>query len=384
MKNNLGKLWIVSPPRMARFAFDQPGSRISPTVAREYRISPIGQYLISPAPLNVRKQLVGCKIYWHCAPLLRWIHRLIHIKGEKAAGLRPPLSLIMDFPRPVVSLSDSNLEHHIHHLYDNLRPFESFHPTLSEIDPDLVAKVAGICTDEAGYRSPVAIGGDPPQQLEYVRQHAGEEIDVRLKRAHIADGLFEMKGFDFIKYDPQHHHRLIRFIHEGVPKACVVNDDHSIAFWLDDVKLVDYLQLFEYCIQHNDHMRESLNDCIQGKAVALRLMFNHHPEIDYSRAPLPALFQEVIGDTRLADHTNRLIKQNLNLYQIGVSLHCMTLQDGRTEPFTHTSILQNLQALEPIRESLPTLFAEVAKRSAQAEGGSFYLLESICGVHNES
>lgn len=385
MKSNRGKLWIVSPPRMARFAIDHPGFRLVPTVVREYHISAIGRYLISPAPLKVRKQLVGCEIYRHVAPLLRWTRRLLQIKGKKGAGHRPPLSLIMDFPRPMVSLSDANLKKHIQNLYDNLRPFESFHQRLSKVNPDLVAKVAGICTDSTDYRSPIAIGGKPEQQLEYVRQNVGRKIDVRLKRAHIADGLFEMAGFDFVKYDPHRRQRLIRFVHEGVPKACVLNDDHTIAFWLDDVKLIDYLQLFEYCIQHNHHMRKSLYLCIQGNAVAMRLMFNHHLEIDYSRAPLPAVFQEAIGDNRLADHTDRLIKQNLNLHQIGVSLHCMALQEsGHSEPRTHTSILQNLQALEPIKESNPALFAEVAKRSTQSEGGSFYLLESICGARNES
>lgn len=385
MNPNLENVWIVSPPRMARFAFDHPGLKTAPTTAREYRISAIGHYLISPAAFHVRKRLAGCEIHWNVSPLIRWAQPLLKLMGKQDAGRRPFLSLTMDFPRPAVSPADPNLRQHLDRLYDGLHPFESFHQTLEKINPSQVAYAAGICEEDAGYRSPIAIDGNPEEQLDFIQRHVGREIDVRLKQAHIADGLFEMKGFDFIHFDPRTHYRLISFVHDGVSKACVLNDDHTIAFWVDDVKLVNYLQLFEYCIQHNQRMRESLNHCIQGKAAALRLMFNHHLEIDYSRAPLPPVFQEAIGGTRLADHSDRLIKQNLNLYQIGVSFNAMALQaGGRSELCTHISILQNLRALEPIKDRLPSLFAEMARRAAQSEEGQYYLLDSICGAHHES
>jgi hypothetical protein len=139
--------------------------------------------------------------------------------------------------------------------------------------------------------------------------------------------------------------------------------------------------LFAYCIQHNPPLRESLLQCIQGKAAAVRLMFNPRLEIDYSRAPLPAVFQEAFGRTRLTESYDRLIKENLNQYQVGVSFNSMALQEsGRSELCTHVSILQDLRALEPIKDRLPDLFAEMAKKAAQSEEGSFYMLESIYGA----
>lgn len=385
MNNDLEKLWVISQPRMARYALDHPVLKSTHATAREYRISAIGRYLISPAALNVQRRLVGCEIHWHPSPLERWKQRLLSCIGKQPTAHRPPLSLTMDFPNLLISPADSNLDRHVRHLYDSLRPFDSFHPALETIDPTAVDNVTGICEDEAGYRSPIAIDGNPQEQLDYVRRYTGRQIEVRLKRAHTADGLFEMNGFDFANCDLGAHHRLIRFVHDSVPKACVLNDDHTIAFWLDDVQLLSYLQLFEYCIRNNRQLRESLKLCIQGKATALRLIFNHRLEIDYSRAPLPAVFKEAIGENPLADHNDRLIKQNLNLYQVGVSFNAITTgESGRRELCTHISILQNLMALEPIKDSLPTLFAEMAKRSAQFEGGKFYLLESICGAHHES
>lgn len=380
---DLEKLWVVSPPRTARFAIDFPGMEKVPTTVREYRISAIGHYLVSPAALDVRRRLAGCEIHWRASRMSRWLSPLRRLAKKKRAGQQPPLSLVMNFPNPAASPFDTHLKRHIDHLYDNLRPFDSFYQTLEGIDPGRVDQVAGICEDDTGMRAAVTLSGAPWQQLDFVRRNAGREIDVRLERAEFADGLFEMKGFDFINFNPRIAYRLIRFEHDGRPKACVLNENHTIAFWLDDVKLVNYLQLFEYCIQQNHPLRESLIQCIQGKAAALRLMFTPRLEIDYSRAPLPAVFQEAIGRTHLADPQDLLIKQNLNQYQMGVSFNTMALQEsGRSELCTHISILQDLRALEPIKDRIPDLFAKMARRAAQSEEGRFYLLESICGARH--
>jgi hypothetical protein len=44
------------------------------------------------------------------------------------------------------------------------------------------------------------------------------------------------------------------------------------------------------------------------------------------------------------------------------------------------SILHDLRALEPLRKSLPALYAEMSKRAFTAEAGRFYLLDSITGA----
>lgn len=384
MIQNHNKVWIVSAPRMGRFAFQRSGLKPVAATVREYRISAIGRYLISPAVLHVHKRLVGCKIHWQEAWFRRGVRRLRTCLGNKGPHPQSPLSLITDFPRPAFPANDLYLKGHIDRLCDSLRRLDSFHQAIEKVDLEQVAQVTGICEDDSGSRVSVAIQGKPAQQLDYIRQHVGREIDVRLKRALIADGLFEMKGFDYIHFDSNTQHRLLRFSHDGVPRACVLNDDFTIAFWLDDLKMVRYLQLFEHCIRHNHRMRESLNHCIEGRAIPLRLMFNNHLEVDYRQAPLPAVFQKAIGHADFADSSHRLIKQNLNHDQIGVSLNTVSRQEsGISELRTHISIVQNLRALEPIKDRLPKLFTEMAKRSAHFEGGDFYLLESVCGVHHE-
>jgi hypothetical protein len=378
------KIWVVSSPRLSRFAIDFPGMEKGPTTAREYRLSSMGHYLVSPASLNAPRRLVGCEIHWQRSRISRWLSSLRRLRGKKSADRRPPLSLIMDFSGQAASPFDAGLKRHIDLLYDSLRPLDSFFQTLQGIRPDQVSRVVGICEDEAGFRAPVRIEGAPGKQLDFIHRHAGQPIDVRFKQAHIADGLFEMKGFDFPQFDPGRTHRLIVFMHDGRPMACVLNKDHTVAFWLNTVKLVNYLQLFEYCIKHDPKMRQTLIRCVQGKATALRLMINPRLAIDYSRAPLPAIFQEVMGRNRPAEVSDRLIKQNLNLHQVGVSFNAITLEEsGRQELRTHISVLQNLRALEPIKAQLPELFAEMDKRAAQSEAGKYYLLESICGARHD-
>ncbi len=377
-------MWIISSARHARFAFSHLGLDKAPKTVREYRISGIGHYLISPSPLNVPCRLVGCELHQRPSKWASWIQNALKWFGRQPLKNNPPLLLVTDFLKPGHSPVDERLNRHIQALQGKLKPFDSFFQALDNVNIHVLADVVGICDDEAGNRSQLLIDGEPSKQLEYVRAYTGKEINVRLKRANFADGLFEMKGFDFRDYDPSTSYRLIRFIHDGLPRACVLNDDHSIAFWLDNAKLVNYLQLFEFSIRQNRHMRKSLLHCVRGKAVPMRLMFNHALEIDYSQAALPPIFQEAIGDRSLADHAGRLIKPNLNLHQVGVSLNSLAINGSdEGELCTDISILQNLRALEPIKAKLPQLFAEMTKRSSRSDSGEFYQLAAMRGVNNE-
>ena len=133
MNNALENVWIVSQPRMARYAFDHPVLKSAHTTAREYRISAIGRYLISPAPLNVRRRLVGCEIHWQSSPLTRWKQQLLNAITKTPPHNQPPLTLLMDFPKISVSASETGLNRHVRRLYDSLRPFDSFYPTLETV-----------------------------------------------------------------------------------------------------------------------------------------------------------------------------------------------------------------------------------------------------------
>jgi hypothetical protein len=67
--------------------------------------------------------------------------------------------------------------------------------------------------------------------------------------------------------------------------------------------------------------------------------------------------------------------------QTAVSLSYLPANEvGDGKLFTQMSILHDLRALEPLRKSLPALYAEMSKRAFTAEAGRFYLLDSITGA----
>ena len=79
--------------------------------------------------------------------------------------------------------------------------------------------------------------------------------------------------------------------------------------------------------------------------------------------------------------TGNLVKPVLNFMQTAVSLSYLPANEvGDGKLFTQMSILHDLRALEPLRKSLPALYAEMSKRAFTAEAGRFYLLDSITGA----
>ena len=378
-------IWIISEPRHGRFAIDHGGKDGSPIVGQEYRISNIGRYLLSPQPLTVQKWLIGCEISQKKNLIKRvqnkWGRTDIQQKNDTAK----PLTLYLNQPNIKNTLTTAELNHYLDTLYNHLRPFDLFFIEINKIISHQIEKLVGICEDDAGFRSPLTLEGTVSQQLDYLRQHVGKPVSVKLKRAYLSNGLFEMKGFNFQNYRPNQYSRLIRFVQNGLPKACVVNADNTISFWVDDFKIINYLQLLNYCIHHNKKMYESFYNCMHGKSIPIRLMFNQSITIDYTRAPLPAIFQKILGNSSIADQTQKLIKKNLSAHQMGISFNSLTQQKkGGNTICTDIAILQNLRALEPIKNHVPTLFAQMEKIAARSEGEIYYLLEAIRGVDNES
>lgn len=385
MSITIPKIWIISPGRDTQFVFEIPSLNNRTVSVREYRISMLGHYLISPEPLNVKRWLAGCEIHWRHSAWTRiknqFIRRLQskHLKGPKISVLRP------DFPNYKIITTDEKLGCHLKNIQDKLRSHDSFHNTLNNIDISRIADVVAIIEDDAGHSSQLGIIGDVMQKFDFVRNHACKKIDIKINCAQFADGLFEMSNFNFSNYTPEVAFRLLRFVENDVLKACVLNKDNTIAFWLDNPELINYLQLIELSVQKNHHMHDSLCRCIKGDVTPLRLMLNTTLEIDYSQAPLPDIFKEVIGENSQADHVGRLIKKHLNHYQLSVSLNTCSHQmaDG-SGLHTDISVLQNLRALEPVKQELPALYAEITRRTNRSEAGSFYLLDTIRGANHET
>ncbi|MCP4746946.1 MAG: hypothetical protein GY874_12540 [Desulfobacteraceae bacterium] len=367
--------------RYAQFTHDTIAAGKKPTMVREYQISAIGRYMIDPKALVVEKTLVGCEIHRRSSMSMFWKKLILGRFRKKSLNLGSPKTLWLDFVKPRQRLTDEVLDCYIGDIYNKLKAVDSFYDQLDKIDLSRVVDVVGVCEDNAGFKSAMVIDGDPIRQFDYIRKNCGQKIKVKLKKAYAAKGVFEMNGFDFKTFDPGMSYRLIRMTLDGKNRACLLGNDNTIAFWLNDVNLLSYLQLFEYAIRENNSMKESLEHCIQGKALPVRLMFNHTIEIDYTNVPLPPVWQEAIKDIPLEVEDSMMIKQKLNAHQLGVSFNSISNQSNLNgEICTDISILQNLCALEPIKDRIPTLFEELNKRAARFDTGIYYQLDAIRGV----
>lgn len=376
--------WVISFGRQGQYAVDRPGMEKFATTAQAFQLSALGHYLIAPQPITVKRRLVGCQVHWKTAAGARripeFVRSLFKMKRRHAA----PLTLLNNDQGADLTLSNLHLAAHVNAVEEQLRPYDALHQALARIDMSQVSRIVGLCQDRVGARSQLVIPGDPLEQLEFVKNYVAQEVPVQLDCARIADGLFELQGFDVSRWDPATAYPLLCMSHQKVATACVLNDDHTIAFWLDDPEVIGYLQLYEYCLQTHRHMRESLRQCLAGKAVPMRLMFNKAIEIDYSQAQLPAIFQEMVQKERHQGQMAQALKQRLNLHQMGISFNSL-MQQGTDDGAlcTDIAILQEMQALEPIRRTFPEVFQAVTRQSTNSRAGRFYLLDAIRGVDHD-
>lgn len=382
---SLTGLRIITPGGHADYAIDLPGSGKVNIAAREYRISALARYLIAPQSIVVNRRLVGCDIHWKVSSRLRIVPQFVRSWFGQVNRQPEQTTLTSEVQDTLHRLSDDDLRTHFLGIEEKLRPYDLFHKSLTRIDLSKVDNIVGVCKDRIGAKSHLTISGDPEKQLDYVKKNAGRDVPVKLARAQISDGLFELQGFDVSQYAMEKNYPLVRMVHNGKVVACVLNEDHSVDFWLDEPKVIGYLQLFDYCLQNNPRMRESLGRCLTGAAVPMRLLFNQALEIDYGKARLPALFREILQDSDRTSHVASSIKQSLNHHQLGVSLNSVLHQgiDGGGV-CTEISILQEMRALEPIRERFPDVFNAVTQRAALSDAGRFYLLDSISGVDHDA
>ena len=213
--------------------------------------------------------------------------------------------------------------------------------------------------------------------------YISKDVGVVLKKAYQADGLFELRGFDFASYEPDHSYRLLSFLSEGEPRLCVLDRDDNIDFWIDDGQLLRYLQLLDHSIKANPNLRNAFYLCRSGQARAVKLFFNKKLDIDYSKTHFPKVYREVFNTHNVGFNQRNLVKPSLNYLLIGVSLNYVPLSDtGEDRLVTHISVLHDLRALESLRSNLPQVYSEIIKGAFNSEAGRYYLLDSIEGHSN--
>lgn len=391
-KNKLSfeNIWLISDSNLSEFSPSETFNDNTTTViAKEYRISDLANYMLSPTQIKVEKKLVGHKVLY-IPPFSHKIKKKIRlILPQKLHGLLKDKrvlcdTFISDHATDKAPLKNTNLEAHFKMIDDLLRPYDPIIKKLSAIDKQNVSDVIGICEDVDGSLSMLNLQGNIDGKINYILNFIEKDVKVILNKAYNPDGLFEMKGFDFKSYDPSRSHRLIKFTQKDKVQYRVISSDNTAKYWVEDNKLVRYLHLLEQSIRTNPNLQDSLNQCVRGNAKPLKIFFDRQLEIDYSQRHFPEIYKRVFERYNINAHKKDTVVNLLNNSRVGI-LFSYVPQSGCGEEklFTNFSVMHNFKALEPIKYDLPQVYSEISKKASVTEAGKFYLLDSFRGYKNE-
>jgi hypothetical protein len=381
-------IWIISKGRYTSFDLSRIWEGVKNQKAMVYDISELARYLINPNPIQITKKLVGCEIHYR-TPLYKVKEKIRKILPQKLRGrLRdnqiPVEVLKSDWETDKSPGKDDNFESHLNKITELLRAYNPIIKSLNKIDPSRVFDVIGTCEDIGGHPSTLNIPGSITDKLNYIKANISKDVGVILEKAYIADGLFEMKGFNFKSYDKNKSFRLIKFSINGASKACVLDSDNKVEFWIDDTKLIQYMQLFDQLIKIDPKLNNSLNLCTAGKVEPLKLLFSKPLEIDYSEAHLPEVYKGVFKKLNIGANKKDVVTRVLNDSQVGISFNYVPKSAyDRRKLFVNLSVMHNFEALEPIKNDLPQVYSEINKMASVTEAGKFYLLDSFRGYKDE-
>lgn len=387
-KRHSEQMWIISKGRYKELDLSRIREGAKSQTVMEYRISDLARYLLNPRPIQVDKKLVGCEVHYH-----QPTHKLktiispifpARLQGWLQDKPIPPDIFFSDFGENHPTMKDEQLESHFNKITEAMKPYDSMLEKLSKLDPRNIADIVGTCRDKGGNFSSLNIPGTLDAKIGYVKDYLLKDVGVILEKANISEGLFEMNGFDFESFDPKSSYRLIKFMLDGKSNACVLDRDNKIEYWVDDIKLIQYMQLFDRIIKANPRMNESLVLCSEGKAEPSKLLFNKQLEIDYSEAQLPELYRGMFDRYNIDSRKKEVVARALSHSQMGVSFNCVP-QTGSSEDklVTTLSVMHNIRALEPLKRDLPQVYLEVDKIASATEGGKYYLLDSFRGYKND-
>lgn len=385
---NKNNIWIISEDRFSDIDLSEVIDEKMDGPYREYIISDIGRYLLNPHSIEVKKKLIGGEIHYVQGALNQIRKSILKIlpASFRARKKKPSLSpevIVSRYKLRRLPMKDPEFEAHLNKIYDQLKSYDSVSRKLALLDPHIITQIVGICEDVGGNYSYLKLQGSIEEKIKYLGNSIAKDVGVILNKAYVAEGLYELRGYDFKSFNPAKSYRLVSYKNGGDQKVCVLTGQNKVEFYIPDFQLLKHMLLLEHSLQANPSLNKAFELCTGGQANPVKLFFNKKLEIDYSKSPLPGIYQDVLKANKMGPNRRNLIKPILNYLQIGISLNYMLVTDERDDRmFTHISVLHDFRALEPLRKNLPDVYAAVTKHGFVTDSGRYYLLDSINGYNN--
>jgi hypothetical protein len=379
-------IWVISSGTHGAHDPAFPNLPSPPRRIVAYRLSELGRYLLSPGPVTFESCLVGCEVHlrddrW--PRFKRGLQRLARV-GNSSPEVRAPVRLTARHPLHLPALKDPALAEHLHRLRVSLAAVDPVVAAIQTMGGAALDDVVGICEEAGGQQTLLALQGTPAEKLAYVVGELLKPVRVTLKRSHLSEGLYDLRGFDFGGFPPDLQHTLLKLTCDDGIKACVLTPGRQPAFWLDDLQRLNDIQLLQQVLQADGELAHQFERGRIGAVRPLRLLFNRQMDIDYSRNRLPGLYREMFRSLDLTSDQRQSVIASLNQLQVGVSVNSL-----ETEPqcfpraLTQIAVLHNMRALEALKAAVPEVYSQVNARASLSEAGKYYLLESIQGSGDE-
>lgn len=396
------KVWFISSGQDAKANKKTARHAGEATTAVTYKISEIADYMLNPASLEIQSMLIGCNIHHnqtHRSGVRKsranksgshkfgaWYQKLLN--KVKPGKINQGLNTQSQLPEMVISemdsepgqIKDKSLRLHIRDIYNQLKPYDPVIKTLSGLDGQSVSDIEGVCRDEAGNLTNIALSGTLDEKISYIINNLLKQVPLALKKAYMGDGLFEMSGFDFSAYKPENTYRLVNSMEKGKRQAYVLSNDQKVRYHVENIEFVFYLQLLEQLLKVNPELMNALAMCIADKAKPSKLFFKRQLGIDYTPEQIPEIYQEVFKKYNIDVSQKKIVANALRDRQLGVSFMYVPQNDSGEKCLeTNLSVLHNYRALEAIKKEAPQVFSEIGNMAATTDVGKFYLLDKYNG-----
>jgi len=385
-KNKQG-IWIISDGMPVTLDLSNICKETISGLITEYKISELARYLLNPNPITLEEKVVGCRVQYR-KPSSGKIKRLLNkirpgAKSQPEGDNSHVEEIITASKIGAPSFKDENLNAHFIKINELLKPYDPVQKKLSALDRDNVEDIKAMCEDIGRNRYQLNLQGSISDKINFVANSLSKKTRVVANKAYLLNGLFEMRGFNFKGFYNKNSYRLIKFFQNNQVRHCVLNINYQFEYWINDNVLINYMHLFEQCIQSDPKLREALLLCVKGEAKPLKLFFAKQLGQDYSDKHLPTVYREVFSAHKISQNEKDTLAETLNKFQSIVSFTFVPLSGSEKHKLcTNISVMHDFRALEPIKGHLPEVYSEINKKAQVSDAGKLYLLDSIRGYQN--
>lgn len=358
-------LWLITTGRDSSLDLSEIFNGFQPCSLIEYRISDIVRYMLDPGPVRVKEKLVGCEVYYRRSWLSRIkkkirqalpkkCKKLIRTKDVSSEKIVASNTVQSPFPK------DRSLQLHFEKIHESLRPYNPIMERIGGLDTDKISDIIGISQGIHGTLES-DIPGNIKEKIHFVENFILREVDAILKSAYFSNGIFIMEGFDFRSYNSQNTYRLISFLQNGESKACVLDSNNKVEYWVDNIQLVHYIRLFEQAIRNDPAFRDAFNLCVKGSAKPHKIYINALPEKDSLKTALPEVNRE-LPDACGMENQKKNVRKNLHL-RISFDYINQESCGEEAKGYKSVSVVQDVKTIGPIKDELLQLYSENSKEA---------------------